>query len=207
MIDLYQYLTLGFVFGLSAGISPGPFLTLIINQTIKHNITEGAKVAIAPVITDIPIMLVSVFILSKLSNVNIFLSFISLAGAIFLTYLGMESLKTSGIEINSMKTSPRSLQKGIITNALNPHPYIFFFTVGGPLIIKAYKINPYAPIVFFGSFTTTLIVTEIMLAFVVGRSRSFLKSNLYVYTVRFMGLILLTFAVLFLKEGLGYLGL
>ena len=68
-----EFLIAGIILGLSAGIAPGPLLTLVISETIQHNIKSGIKVALAPVITDIPIVLLTFFIISKLSSFNLIL--------------------------------------------------------------------------------------------------------------------------------------
>jgi len=72
--------------------------------------------------------------------VNTLLGIISLLGALFLSYLTYESLFRKA-EINLEKTKAESLKKGIITNALNPHPYLFYFTVGGTTLLKALSIK------------------------------------------------------------------
>jgi len=51
------------VLSVSAGFAPGPLLTLVISETLQHDIKSGVKVALAPIITDLPII-----ILSKLTN-------------------------------------------------------------------------------------------------------------------------------------------
>ncbi len=55
----------GVVFGLSGGLSPGPLLTLVVSETLKHGIKEGVKVSIAPLITDPPIVIAAIFIVSR----------------------------------------------------------------------------------------------------------------------------------------------
>ncbi|UCD33501.1 MAG: hypothetical protein JSV38_06465 [Desulfobacterales bacterium] len=50
-------LWVGVMFGLSAGFAPGPLLTLVITQTLRHGIKEGILTASAPVLTDAPIIL------------------------------------------------------------------------------------------------------------------------------------------------------
>ena len=50
--ETMDFIVMGAIFGFAAGISPGPLLTLVITETIKHNKTEGIKVALAPLITD-----------------------------------------------------------------------------------------------------------------------------------------------------------
>ncbi len=61
-------LIIGTVLGLSAGFAPGPLLTLVISETLQSEIRSGVKVALAPIITDVPIIVLTLFILSKLSN-------------------------------------------------------------------------------------------------------------------------------------------
>lgn len=60
MID---FLTIGAALGLSAGLAPGPLLTLVISETLQHGVKSGVKVALAPVITDLPITLLTFFTL------------------------------------------------------------------------------------------------------------------------------------------------
>ena len=48
---MLHFLTLGTVLGLSAGLAPGPLLTLVISETLQHDIRAGIKVAVAPFIT------------------------------------------------------------------------------------------------------------------------------------------------------------
>ncbi|MDH3383440.1 MAG: LysE family translocator, partial [Deltaproteobacteria bacterium] len=62
------FLGAGIVLGLSAGFSPGPLLAMVLSQTIRHGAREGIKIAAAPLLTDLPIILVSTFLLAKLSG-------------------------------------------------------------------------------------------------------------------------------------------
>ena len=68
MTSEITFLLSGVVFGLSSGVTPGPLLTLVISETLKHGKKEGIKVAIAPLLTDLPIVLVTIFILSRLKE-------------------------------------------------------------------------------------------------------------------------------------------
>ena len=54
----------GMLLGLSAGLSPGPMLTLVVSQTLRHGIQEGVKVAFAPLLTDTPIVIACLLFLS-----------------------------------------------------------------------------------------------------------------------------------------------
>ena len=207
MTQTITYLTMGAVFGLTAGISPGPLLTLVISETLRHNKTEGVKIAVAPLITDIPIVLLTIFILSKMASSDIVLGLISILGGIFIAYLGYDSIRSKGIEIDVQNLKPKSIRKGIIVNILSPHPYIFWLMVGAPITVKAYQTSPVAAFVFIIAFYVMLIGSKISIALIVDKSRAVLKNKVFIWTLRILGLVLLIFAILLIKEGIRYLGL
>lgn len=204
MTELITFIFSGIILGLSAGLAPGPLTTIVITETLKHGKKEGAKIAIAPLLTDIPIILIVAFILSKLSDFDFALGIISILGGLFILHLGYESLKTKGLELKTENTKPHSIKKGIIVNVLNPHPYLFWITVGVPLILKAYQINLGCSIAFIGSFYMFLIGSKLGIAFLVDKSRSFLKNKVYILTMRILGVVLLGFAAFIIYDGLKF---
>jgi threonine/homoserine/homoserine lactone efflux protein len=201
------FLFSGVVFGLSAGLTPGPLLTLVISETLKHDIKEGIKVSVAPLLTDLPIVLITILILSRLSNMLAVLGVVSLLGCAFLTYLGYESICFRGVDIEVEQAKPQSVRKGVIANFLNPSPYMFWFTIGSPLVLKALKISLLSASLFILGFYVFLVGSKVLVAIVVGKSRFFLKSKNYVYTIRFLGAVLLIFALLFLKDSFELFGI
>jgi len=201
------YLLSGVTFGLSAGLSPGPLLTLVISETLKYGIRAGIKVAVAPLLTDLPIVGITVFLLSHLADVEPVLGVVSLAGACFLAWLGFESIVFKGVELETSRLKPKSVQKGVAANFLNPSPYLFWLSIGGPLIIKAFDTGVMPVLWFVGGFYLFLVGAKMMLAVIVGNSRKFLKSTGYICTVRFLGIVLFGFMVMFLRDGLKYLNL
>ncbi len=195
-------LATGIIFGFWAGISPGPLLTLVITQTLKHNIKEGVKVALAPLITDLPIILGSIYLFSRLTSFDLALGVISLVGGLYILYLAYESVSCGPVELAMDKGPPRSLLKGTIINALNPHPYLFWVAVGAPLIIKYYDNNPLNPLGFLVCFYTMLILSKIVIALIVGKSSALLPSMGYLLVMRLMGLVLAVFAFILLTDAL-----
>ncbi|UCE83420.1 MAG: LysE family translocator [Deltaproteobacteria bacterium] len=200
------FLFSGVVFGLSGGLTPGPLLTLVISETLKHDVKEGIKVAIAPLLTDLPIVLITIVVLSRLENILPLLGVVSLLGSAFLTYLAYESISFKGVDIDLEQERPQSMRKGVIVNFLNPSPYMFWFTIGAPLVLKALNIGVFSAFLFVFGFYVFLVGSKVVVAVVVGKSRFFLKSRNYIYTVRFLGIILLVFAGLFLKDSLELFG-
>ena len=199
---MIEFLSTGTLLGLAAGFAPGPLLVLVISETLRHNVREGVKVSLAPIITDVPILLASLFVLKQLSNFNILLGVISILGGFFVLYLGYEGLRTKGVELNLEEQSSNALKKGVITNALNPHPYVFYVTVGAPIIFKALEENIIDAAAFLGSFLFLLVGSKVILAIIVGKSRTFLKGNAYINIMRILGILLILFSIILFRDGL-----
>lgn len=197
-----HFLTLGTVLGLSAGLAPGPLLTLVVSETLRHGIRSGIKVALAPTITDAPIVLLTLVVLSKLSDFHRILGGISLVGGAFVLLMAYDTFRAKGVEIDGKTTAPRSLAKGILANVLSPHPYLFWLGVGAPIVAKAMTLNLGAPLAFIVSFYVSLVGSKILVATLVGKSRSFLKGPIYLFTMRALGLALGILALALFYDGL-----
>lgn len=204
MSDTLPFLITAFFFGLNAGTAPGPLLTVVISETIKHNKIAGIKVAIAPLITDAPIILLCAFILSKISGFHTILGVISILGGLFFLHIAYESIKTKGVELDLQNVKAQSLRRGIIANGLNPSPYIFWLTIGTPLILKAYQVSFATAAGFLIIFFGLLVGCKIIIAMIVDKSRGFLKKKGYIWTMRMMGVIMLIYAVIFIKDGINF---
>ncbi len=195
------FLISGIVFGLSGGISPGPLLMLVVSESLRHGGIAGMKVAVAPLITDLPIVLGTLFLVAQLSDLQSVLGGISIAGAFFLTYLAYESLTFKGIAVNGARAKSHSLRTGVLVNLLNPSPYLFWFSVGAPTIIRAADVGATAVLLFVLALYICLVGAKLIIARLIGRSKFILKSKCYIHLIRALGLGLLIFAILFLKNG------
>ncbi len=203
---MLPFLMSGIVYGLAGGLAPGPTTTLVLTQTLRHGRREGLKVAIAPALTDAPIVLAAVLLMSRLPPVDPLLGGVSLLGALFLFYLAWESLRIRPVHLEERETRPRSVIKGVLANLLNPHPYLFWLTIGAPTLLAAARHSDLAAVAFVAALYICLIGAKMVLAVLVDRGRRALAGRGYLYTVRLLGLILLAFAVAFLRDGLRYLG-
>jgi len=204
---MISFLITGTILGFSAGIAPGPLLALVISETMEHGVRSGVKIALAPILTDLPIILITLLILAKISHFQNILGIISIIGGFFILFLGIESMRSKAVDLNLNKSTPKSLQKGILANVLSPHPYLFWFSVGGPTTITAMDINLFAAISFVLSFYVLLVGSKINLAILVGKSRSFLSGNKYIFTMRLLGFILLILSGFLFQDGLHLLGI
>ncbi len=205
---MWSLLLYGAVLGLSAGFSPGPLLTLVIAQTLQHGTREGLRIAAAPLFTDIPIICVGLLLFASLGKPEFLLGIVSFAGCIFVGYLGIASLRQQPVELELSREAPRSYLKGILTNALNPHPYLFWFSVGVPTILKAEsQSSTLAAIAFVAVFYVCIVVAKMALAVVVGQTRDFLTGASYLWIMRCLGIALIGFSLILLYDGLSLTGL
>ncbi len=204
---MISILIIGCLLGLSAGIAPGPLLMLVISETLKHDIKSGITIAFAPLITDIPIIILTLFLSASLTGLNQILGVISITGGCFLLYLSYNNLGMKAVEIDEQEIKkPGSLIKGILVNALSPHPYLFWITVGAPIVSKAMNESALTAFLFILSFYLCLIGSKILLAILTGKSKSFLTGKPYIYTMKILGIVLGLFAIMLFHDGLQLLG-
>ncbi|OEU68717.1 MAG: hypothetical protein BA863_03865 [Desulfovibrio sp. S3730MH75] len=207
--DALGYMAAGAALGLGAGMTPGPLLTLVLSQTLSHGFKEGAKVAFAPLLTDLPILCISILAMSWMKAHPSIMGVISIAGAIVVALFGYDCFKTRAIMLPEMNFKPGSLKKGALTNYMNPHVYIFWATVGAPTVISSTGTNSgmLAPTLFLAGFFTCIIGSKITVAYLAGKFREMLSSRTYLMIMRVLGLALFTFALFLLRDGLRFLDL
>jgi len=200
---LRVYLLSGLLLGLSAGLAPGPLLTLVVSETMRHGSRAGMRVALAPLITDLPIIFLSILAVEQLSRFQPLLAAISCLGGLVVLFLAYQIIRTPGInEIQAeLAPIPRSLRKGVVVNLLSPHPWLFWFSVGAPLLIKAATESLAAAAGFVTIFYLLLVGGKLVLARALGRWRLLLSGRFYLWTMRCLGLLLIIFALLLFRDG------
>jgi threonine/homoserine/homoserine lactone efflux protein len=209
MINAFAFESLfsGIILGLVAGLSPGPMLSLVIAEALKLGKDEGFKVAVSPLITDSTIILLTLLALSTLAEHDRVIGLISIFGACYLIYLGLENIRTKTSRLGVAVVRKEAFRRAVITNFLNPHTYLFWLSVGSPIILETLKIDASATIFFLMGFYALLIGSMAFVALVVDRSKSFLKSKYYSYTVRLLGIVLIFFALTVLIDALKLMAL
>ncbi len=200
---MFHFLIIGLVLGLSAGLSPGPLLTLVFAETLRHDVRAGIKVAIAPIITDLPIIACSVFVLGRVSQSYVFLAIISFCGAVFVARMGIENIRTNGCTIAVGEKEVKSpLSKGIMTNILSPHPYLFWLTIGVPILGRAIRYDFVQVLIFLVSFYLFLVGSKVLLAVLIGSSSRFFSGRMYIFIMKFLGVVLCILAATLFYDGL-----
>ena len=187
---MLNYVIMGVVLGASAGFAPGPLFTLVIAETLRHGLRSGVFVAMAPLVTDLPIICIAVFFLSQYAQTAAVLGGISLLGGGFVFYLGIENFRIKKDSTFAGLNKANSFKKAIIANTLSPHPYLFWISVGAPAVIKSSQQNYIWSVAFVLSFYLLFVSAKIFLAIVTVRSKKFLVGKSYRYIMKMIGLAL-----------------
>ncbi|HOC55081.1 MAG TPA: LysE family translocator [Verrucomicrobiota bacterium] len=192
----------GAFLGVSCGLAPGPLLALVLTQTLRHGPREGCKIALSPLVTDAPIIIVTLVLAAKLAQLRPLLGMVSVAGGAFILYLAWETFSAVRQEAATSAEPPRSWFKGILTNLLSPHPWLFWLTVGAASLAKALAESWLAALVFLFGFYLLLVGAKVMIALLAARSRDLLAGRPYRVAMRILALLLGVFALLLFREGL-----
>jgi threonine/homoserine/homoserine lactone efflux protein len=191
----------GTLMGLAAGLAPGPLLALVVAQTIKHGFKEGMRVSCSPLLSDLPIVALCYWVLSRMSPDNQILQIISLLGGIYVLYLAWETWNwRRGTTADPGSRPPRSLLKGAVVNLLNPHPYLFWTTVGIPLTLRLGRQSFFSAVAFVATFYLFLVGSKISLAAILARSRNALEGRAYGVLMQVLAVLLALFAGLLIKD-------
>lgn len=193
----------GLTLGLAAGMAPGPLMTLVIAQTLRYGIREGLLVAIAPLVTDVPILLLLFFVLRELPDQ--LLGGLGVIGALYALFLAYETARTETLGEVVAQSAPSSLRRGALANFLNPHPYLFWGTIGIPYVLGAQEKSAAAPWGFVAGFYLLLLGSKVAVAAVAGRYRNILTGWAYPYVMRGLAVALVIFAGVLLRDALNLL--
>jgi len=157
---MLNYLIYGITFAFAAAVQPGPFQTFIISQTLEKGWRSTIPAAFAPVISDIPILLLILFLLSNVPDQFIFV--LRILGGLFLLYLGLNAYFTwKKFDANKEITDDsgkKTLFKAVIVNLLNPAPYLGWSLILGPLFLEGWKIMPMYGFSLIAGFYATLVI-------------------------------------------------
>src|SRR5512136_2095709 len=139
---LPRFFLQGAALGLTAAATPGSLQTLLISETLLGGFKRGARITLAPLITDAPIIFAVLLILNQVPPVV--LRLLSIAGGLFVLYLvwGLIKQWQSGMQVKTNVEGAQpigwnGLWRAVIVNWLNPNPYLFWTLVGGPTLIAA----------------------------------------------------------------------
>ena len=211
MDSALAFVASGVVFGLGAGFAPGPLLALVLAESVRHGTAGGVQVAVAPLVTDPPIILLSLLLFTRIAEPGPILGVVSLAGGGVLLYLAAGTLAplpapAAGRPSGAGARRFGSLARGVAANLVNPHPYLFWLVVGAPTLAQARAAGGLAVVGFVAGMYSCLVGAKVLTAVAAGRGRARLDSRYHRPALRLLAAALALLGIRSLWEGVGYLG-
>jgi threonine/homoserine/homoserine lactone efflux protein len=163
-----QYLLLGGGLGLAAGLQPGPMLAYLLAHTAAAGWRRTLPACLAPLLSDGPIALVSLLLLSRLGPS--FELALQAAGGLLLLYfaaVGFRQWRRPDVPA-SHAPAPRTVAEAALVNLLNPNPYLGWSLVLGPTLVAAWRASEVAALAFVVSFYGTMCGTMGVFVLLVG---------------------------------------
>jgi len=202
---MLKYIIFGITYAFAAAVQPGPFQTFIISQTLKKGWRSTVPAAFAPVISDGPILVLVLFLLSTVPD-N-FIVILRIGGGLFLLYLGINafnSWKRYDIE-KSIPTDSnhQTLLNAVVVNLLNPAPYLGWSLIMGPLFLEGWRLAPVNGIALIIGFYLTMIITLVGIIILFGLARK-LGPNVSKSLLGLSSLALFAFGIYQLWLGINY---
>lgn len=192
--SLWTSLLAGLLLGLAGGLSPGPLTALVLGESLRGGSKAGLRVAMAPLVTDGPLILLALWVGELQGPWRIGLG---LAGASMLLYLAWGMWRSKPPEPGE-SSAEGALRRAVLTNLLNPHPYLFWLAIGGPMLATT-PSKPGFLLGFFGA----LVGSKVVLALLADRARAWMSTRGYIWTLRALAVALVGLAIQFAVEAIG----
>ena len=171
---MFVYLFFGITYALAAAIQPGPFQTFIISKTLEKGWKKTLPAALAPVLSDGPIIVLVLFILSKIPSELI--RFLQIGGGLLLLYLAYSSFRSflnfDNLNKPEENKTDSTLIKAVLVNLLNPAPYIGWSLIMGPMFIEGYNQNAINGIALIAGFYITIVAAQMGIILLFGLAKN-----------------------------------
>ncbi len=162
-------------YGFTAGVTIGPFLGYLIKSVLVLGWRRALPIIFVPPIVDTPIIITFVFLLDQLPDVAVDL--IRVIGGAFVVYLAYNAWKdysAGQLLIDPTQNAPDTdntvggaFTRGLLVNALNPAPYVFWGTVSGPLLLQGLEVSVWYGAAYLFAFYATFMSLMLGLIFLV----------------------------------------
>ena len=154
------YLLQGLGYGGAAAAQPGPFQAYLLSQTLKNGLRRTLVAALAPLLSDGPIVLLVLLVLTQMPDW--FVSALRFAGGFFLIYLAYKAYRSATVAAETAVSLPpsenrQSIREAALMNMLSPNAYIFWSTIAGPIFLEGWRQTPVHGLAFMLGFYGALI--------------------------------------------------
>ena len=157
---MFLYLLQGLGYGGAAAAQPGPFQAYLLSQTLKNGLRSTLVAALAPLMSDGPIVLLVLLVLTQMPDW--FVAALRFGGGFFLLYLAYKAFRSAREMVVTAVAQPttekrQSIREAALMNMLSPNAYIFWSTIAGPIFLEGWRQAPTHGLAFMIGFYGALI--------------------------------------------------
>lgn len=168
----------GAALGISAAAAPGPLQTLLISETLLGGIRRGARVTLAPLVTDAPIIVLVLLVLVRIPPAAV--QALSIAGGVYVLFLALgmwRQWRSGGVGASEQTRAEavgwQGLRRAVVLNWLNPSPYAFWVLVSGPILVGALDRSVLHGAAFLIGFYGVFVASMLVIAWLFHQARRF----------------------------------
>ncbi|NWG35811.1 MAG: LysE family transporter [Chloroflexi bacterium] len=170
---MWAYILQSIGVGFAAAVQPGPFQTYLIAQSLTRGWRKAIPAALAPLVSDPPIIALCLWALSQVPAW--FERLLYFAGGGFVIYLAAgayRAWKNFKAEVSAVEAEAGgSVWRAALVNALSPGPYLFWSLVTGPILMRGWRETPMHGIGFLAGFYVTFLASLAAIVLVFGLAR------------------------------------
>jgi threonine/homoserine/homoserine lactone efflux protein len=157
---MLTYLVLGMTYAFAAALQPGPLQAYIVSQTLLHGWRRALPAAFAPLLSDAPIIVAVLLLLSRMPAWLI--PAVRLAGGLALMlFAALAARDWWRFDPGRVTPAarPRSLLGATAVSLSSPGPYLGWSLVMGPLLLKGWHEAPANAIALLGGFYGVMVAS------------------------------------------------
>lgn len=174
---MIAYLLFGVTYAFAAAVQPGPLQAWLVARTLSHGWRRALPGAFSPLLSDGPIIALSLLALSRMPAW--LLPVIRIAGgAVLLAFalLAARDWRRAGAQRSAdpapAGSAPRSLLGAAAVNFTSPGPYLGWSLVMGPLLLRGWREAPARGIALLAGFYGTMVLAMALMILAIGAART-----------------------------------
>ena len=135
-----EVIWLAVLFGGGAALSVGPVFVAILRESVAHGFGAGLRVIMGAATADVVVALPALAFTGVVASITRATGWISLAGAVFLTYLAIMAVRDARRRWRGVPPAGGDgwgFATGLLANLTNPLSWIFWMSTGTPTMLRA----------------------------------------------------------------------
>ena len=182
-MQLVSIFLISFTIALSGAMMPGPLLTVVIAESMKHGKKTGPLITLGHALLEVLTLILLLFSFNQLVHNPLVLKVIAALGSLILLSTGIQmlsSLRNLEVELKAVAGKASSLVfTGFWMSIINPYFAIWWLTIGLGLILSAQKAGWLAVVFFFFGHISADFAWYSFISYGITRGRNYLSGPLY----------------------------